>query len=75
VCVGQIQPNEGVQVDIKGAAYMKSLKLDSNKPDALDICGKDVTITANGVGNVSATFIVSTFRGRLQDSGHLTWFP
>ncbi|WP_175948758.1 hypothetical protein [Burkholderia pyrrocinia] len=61
VRASQLQPNEWVQVDLKGPGFTKTLKLEPNKPEALGVCGKDVSITANGVGSASATIIVSTF--------------
>ena len=61
VRTNQLQANEWVEVDVKGPQFAKHLRLVPNKPEPLEVCGKDILITANGIGNGSATIIVSAF--------------
>ncbi|AYR23393.1 hypothetical protein [Herbaspirillum rubrisubalbicans] len=59
--LSKIDGSELVEVDVKAPEFSQRLQLAPNAPHTLQLCGKEVMITLNGLGNTSATFIVSVF--------------
>lgn len=59
--IAKIDNGETVEIDVKAPDFSQRLQLTPNVPHTLQLCGKDIMITLNGVGNASATLIVSAF--------------
>lgn len=59
--LSKIEAAESVELDVKAPEFSRSLHLTPNVPQTFQLCGKEVMVTLNSVGNASATLIVSAF--------------
>lgn len=59
--LSKIEAAETAQLDIKAPNVSQQLQLTPNVPHTLQLCGKEVMVTLNSLGNASATLIVSVF--------------